>query len=577
MTDAESSTRGSKLTRSGTARIRSYAIPDSRSSSVEESQSSRIPATGREQQIYDDGKIRSCRRTKQNVKDIKETVEDTDGPNLKASSEGLEALRAVIPAERNDPSVRNSVEVAPKKANASKSATRFGKRAKTVATKVKNAKEISANTQYSENSVKPTTNIENKADVEVQAKPHRSKPSTQKRKLEEITIKGEEGKDSPGKSKRKRKTKEEKEAETMPLAARSTGLRMFVGAHVSAAKGVHNAITNSVHIGGNAFALFLKSQRKWENPPLQDEHKIQFKALTTQHKYDAARHILPHGSYLVNLAQEDTTKAQKAYTAFIDDLHRCQALGIKLYNFHPGFTGSSPRAAAIARIATHLNAAHMATDSITTLLETMAGAGNVIGSTFTDLRDIIALVRDKSRIGVCLDTCHIFAAGYDLRSPDSFAAVLEDFERTVGLRYLKALHLNDSKTPLGSHRDLHANIGTGFLGLSAFWNVMNERRFEGLPMVLETPIDREDADGKAVEDKGVWAREIKLLEGLVGMEMDEKAFRVMETELAQGGQADREKHQSAFERKVAKEAEDINQGKGKRKRRTRAEESESEG
>lgn len=179
----------------------------------------------------------------------------------------------------------------------------------------------------------------------------------------------------------------------------------------------------------------------------------------------------------------------------------------------------------------------MATNSITPLLETMAGTGNMIGSTFTDLRDIIALVRDKSRIGVCLDTCHVFAAGYDLRSTGSFAAVLEDFEHFVGLRYLKALHLNDSKTPLGSHRDLHANIGTGFLGLSAFWNVMNERRFEGLPMVLETPIDREDADGKAIEDKGVWAREIKLLEGLVGMEMEGKAFRAMAAELAQIGRA----------------------------------------
>lgn len=219
----------------------------------------------------------------------------------------------------------------------------------------------------------------------------------------------------------------------------------------------------------------------------------------------------------------------------------------------------------------------MSTNSITPLLETMAGAGNVIGSTFTDLRDIIALVQDKSRIGVCLDTCHVFAAGYDLRSPGSFAAVLEDFERTVGLQYLKALHLNDSKTPLGSHRDLHANIGTGFLGLRAFWNIMNERRFEGLPMVLETPIDRENADGKAVEDEGVWAREIKLLEGLVGMEMEEKAFRAMEDELAREGQADREKHQSAFERKVAKEAGAVDKGKGKRKRKARLEESESEG
>lgn len=209
----------------------------------------------------------------------------------------------------------------------------------------------------------------------------------------------------------------------------------------------------------------------------------------------------------------------------------------------------------------------MATKSITPVLETMAGTGNVIGSSFTDLRDIIALVRDKSRVGVCLDTCHVFAAGYDLRKPSSFAAVLEDFDSTVGLRYLKALHLNDSKTPLGSHRDLHANIGTGFLGLSAFWNVMNERRFEGLPMVLETPIEREDADGKVGEDKRVWAREIKLLEGLVGMKMEGKAFRAMEAELAQEGQADREKHQSAFERKAAKEAEAVNMNKGKRKRR----------
>lgn len=207
----------------------------------------------------------------------------------------------------------------------------------------------------------------------------------------------------------------------------------------------------------------------------------------------------------------------------------------------------------------------------------MAGTGNVIGSTFTDLREIIALVEDKSRIGVCLDTCHVFAAGYDLRSPSSFAAVLEDFDSTVGLRYLKALHLNDSKTPLGSHRDLHANIGTGFLGLSAFWNVMNEPRFEGLPMVLETPIDREGADGKSVEDKGVWAREIKLLEGLVGLEMEGKAFRAMEAELAREGQADREKHQSAFERKVAKQTKAVNKQKGKRKRGTGAEENDSEG
>ncbi|KAL8999213.1 MAG: hypothetical protein Q9169_001878 [Polycauliona sp. 2 TL-2023] len=397
----------------------------------------------------------------------------------------------------------------------------------------------------------------------------------------------------PKKPKAKRKTKEEKEAEAMPLAARSTGLRMFIGAHVSGAKGVQNAVTNCVHIGGNAFALFLKSQRKWENPPLQDEHRDGFKTNCVEHKYDATRHILPHGSYLVNLAQEDPDKAKQAYSSFLEDLQRCEALGVKLYNFHPGTTNNAPRPAAIARIASALNRAHDSTTTVTPLLETMAGSGNVIGSTFSDLAAIISLVSDKSRIGVCLDTCHLFAAGYDLRTPTTFSAVMNDLDKTVGLKYVKALHLNDSKAPFGSRRDLHANIGTGFLGLRAFWNVMNERRFEGLPMVLETPIDRKvdggdgeekvkkdmPSDGedkqaskrkgsgkgeakakgiakpkeKTVEDKHIWAREIKLLERLIGMDVESEEFRRIEKELADQGAEERGKYQEAFERKVEKE------------------------
>ena len=150
----------------------------------------------------------------------------------------------------------------------------------------------------------------------------------------------------------------------------------------------------------------------------------------------------------------------------------------------PGTTNNAPRPAAIARIASALNRAHASTTTVTPLLETMAGSGNVIGATFNDLASIISLVEDKSRIGVCLDTCHVFAAGYDLRTPASFSSVMKDLDETVGMKYVKALHLNDSKAPFGSRRDLHANIGTGFLGLRAFWNVMNEKRFEGLPMVL---------------------------------------------------------------------------------------------
>ncbi len=260
--------------------------------------------------------------------------------------------------------------------------------------------------------------------------------------------------EAPKKTRRPRKTKEEKEAEAMPLATRTPNLPLYIGAHVSSAKGVQNSITNAVHIGANALALFLKSQRKWDNPPLVPSHRDQFISACASHGYDPGAHILPHGSYLVNLAQADPTKATQAYNGFIDDLHRCEALGIRLYNFHPGSTGPFPRPSAIARIAAALNRAHAETSTVIPVLETMAGAGNVIGSTFEDLRDIIALVEQKERIGVCLDTCHVFAAGYDIRSPAAFEATMSNFDKVVGLRYLRALHLNDSKAPLGSHRDL---------------------------------------------------------------------------------------------------------------------------
>jgi len=284
-----------------------------------------------------------------------------------------------------------------------------------------------------------------------------------------------------------------------------------------------------------------------------------------------AKHCLPHGSYLVNLAQSDKDKAAQAYDCFLDDLRRCEALGITLYNFHPGSTLGDTKAAAVGRIAAQLNKAHRATASVVTVLENMAGGGNVVGGRFEDLRDIIAAVDDKSRVGVCLDTCHAFAAGYDLRTPDAFAAAVAEFDRVVGARYLRALHLNDSKAPLASHRDLHANIGTGFLGLRAFHSIVNHAAFAGLPMVLETPIDRRGPDGKTVEDKRVWADEIKLLESLVGMDADGDVFRAKEAELRDQGAEERKRVQAQVDKKAEKVAKK-GKGRGKKKVETTDEE-----
>jgi AP endonuclease-1 len=381
----------------------------------------------------------------------------------------------------------------------------------------------------------------------------------------------------PAPKKRKTASKKKEAEDTMPLATRTAVATlkraMYLGAHVSGAGGVQNAIQNANHIGANAFALFLKSQRKWASPPLADETKDQFHAMLKQHDYDSRKHILPHGSYLVNLAQVDNAKATQAFDNFLDDLQRCEALGITLYNFHPGSTGGAAMDSACARIAAHLNKAHKATSSVVTVLENMCGSGNVVGSRFEELRDIIALVDDKSRVGVCLDTCHAFAAGYDLRTPEAFANTMAEFDSVVGMKYLRAFHINDSKAPLGSHRDLHANIGTGFLGLRAFHNIMNHAPLQGLPMVLETPIEEKGPDGKTVENKQIWADEIKLLESLIGADVESAEFKEKEQELQAKGAAERQKIQEQVDKKAAKDAKQAAKGKGKGRRKKKDEES----
>ncbi|KAK0731589.1 xylose isomerase-like protein [Lasiosphaeris hirsuta] len=364
--------------------------------------------------------------------------------------------------------------------------------------------------------------------------------------------------EKPAAKKRKTAPTAKKAEGSMPLAARtavaSLPRAMYIGAHVSGAGGVQNSIINAAQIGANAFAVFLKSQRKWTSPPLAADAKSQFLSLSEQHNYDAAKFVLPHGSYLVNLAQADETKAAQAYDNFIDDLQRCEALGIGLYNFHPGSTGGDTMAAACGRIAAQLNRSHKATKSVVTLIENMCGSGNIVGSRFEELRDIIAAVDDKSRVGVCIDTCHAFAAGYDLRSPEAFSETMAEFDAIVGMQYLRAFHLNDSKAPFGSHRDLHANIGTGFLGLRAFHNIMNHEPFQNLPMVLETPIDEKGPDGKSVENKQIWADEIKLLEGLIGQNAKSEEFQAQELELQARGADERKKIQDQVDKKVGKDA-----------------------
>ncbi|KAJ0419399.1 xylose isomerase-like protein [Aspergillus carlsbadensis] len=411
---------------------------------------------------------------------------------------------------------------------------------------------------------------------------------------------------------KKARKKTKKDQVEMPLRARTQGLRMYVGAHVSAAGGVHNAVNNSLQIGGNAFALFLKNQKRWENPPLQDEPRDNFLRLCKEQGYDAAKYVLPHGSYLVNLAQEDKAKSKQAYDAFLDDLNRCESLGIKLYNFHPGSANKSSFPAALARLAKALTNALTATKSVVPVLETMCGHGSTIGGSLSEFRDLLALIPKEhhARIGICIDTCHSFAAGYDLVSPEGFQAFLKEFEDLVGIQHLRALHLNDSKAPRGSNRDLHANIGTGFLGLRAFHNVMNEPRFEGIPMILETPIKRPPSTSKAaptttvneageddydeegsddeiklkktakktpakkpaaaraelVEDLSVWAREIELLESLIGMDPESSKFLEIEATLSEEGRETREKHMAQYKKKL--ETEEKKKGKGQGKQKT---------
>ncbi|KAH7081966.1 DNA-lyase [Paraphoma chrysanthemicola] len=414
---------------------------------------------------------------------------------------------------------------------------------------------------------KTSTKIEEEV-AEADNSPRSKRRTNKKVKVEEEVLEDEvKVEDGDGKvkvTKKATKAKKKHPVETIVVErTQNTALRM--GAHVSIAGGIHNAITNVLMIGANAFALFMKNQRKWENPPLDPEFAKLFIAGCKEHGIDPSTCCLPHGSYLVNLAHPDADRKKQAYDSFLDDLIRCHKLGILLYNFHPGNANAGTREEGIRLIAENINRAHKdpATGKVVAILETMATLGNTIGGTFKDLKEIIDQVDDKSRVGVCLDTCHVFAAGYDLRTPEAYAETMALFDKEIGLQYLKALHVNDSKAPFSSNRDLHARIGTGYLGLRAFHNIVNDTRLHGLPMVLETPVDVIGEDGKKFEDKSIWAREIKMLESLVGMDVESDEFKEMEAKLQKEGEAQRKETGDAFDKKQAKAAKPARASKAK--------------
>ena len=273
----------------------------------------------------------------------------------------------------------------------------------------------------------------------------------------------------------------------------------YVGAHVSASGGVENAPLNAHKIGARAFAVFTKNQRQWKAGPLSDRSIEAFKRNCAELGY-APEHILPHDSYLINLGHPERDGLTKSREAFLDEFQRCEQLGLKYLNFHPGsHLGKVPETECLRRISESINWTLDKTLGVTAVIENTAGQGGHVGYRFEHLSEIIDGIIDRSRVGVCLDTCHAYAAGYDLRTPEGYEKTVREFDRIVGLRYLRAMHLNDCKKEIGSRVDRHESIGRGTLGGESFGLIMADPRMDDIPLILETP------------DDSLWPAEIALL------------------------------------------------------------------
>ena len=277
----------------------------------------------------------------------------------------------------------------------------------------------------------------------------------------------------------------------------------FLGAHVSAQGGVTKVFENAENIGARAFALFTKNQRRWDSKPLEEKEIKKFKELLEKSGI-SPNYILPHNSYLQNLGNADVEKREKSLNSFIDEMERCNLLGLKYINIHPGsHLNEISVDECIKLIANSINIAIKKVPNVTVVLENTAGQGSNIGSKFEEIEKIINLIEDKSRIGVCIDTCHTIAAGYELKDEKGYEETMSEFEKHIGFKYLRGVHLNDSKFDTGSRKDRHDSIGKGVLGEEFFIRFMNDKRFDNIPIILETI------------DNNIWKQEIEYLYSLI--------------------------------------------------------------
>ncbi|QBX69157.1 deoxyribonuclease IV [Serratia quinivorans] len=273
----------------------------------------------------------------------------------------------------------------------------------------------------------------------------------------------------------------------------------FVGAHVSASGGVDQAVIRAHELEATAFALFTKNQRQWKAAPLPADVIDKFKSACAQYGYGPGQ-ILPHDSYLINLGHPVTEALEKSREAFLDEMQRCEQLGLTLLNFHPGsHLMQIDEDKCLARIAESINLVLDKTSGVTAVIENTAGQGSNLGFKFEHLAAIIDGVEDKSRVGVCIDTCHAFAAGYDLRTEETCEQTFKELGEVVGFNYLRGMHLNDAKSEFGSRVDRHHSLGEGNIGKTVFSYIMRDPRFDKIPLILETV------------NPDIWAEEIAWL------------------------------------------------------------------
>ena len=277
----------------------------------------------------------------------------------------------------------------------------------------------------------------------------------------------------------------------------------LIGAHVSASNGVSQAPINAHAIGADAFALFTRNPSRWQSKPISDKEAQAFKDNCIKLGYTPDK-ILPHDSYLINLGAPETEKLEKSREAFLDEMQRCEQLGLTMLNFHPGsHLNMMPADDCLDLIAASINIILEKTSGVKAVIENTAGQGSNLGYSFEQIAHIIDKVEDKSRVGVCIDSCHAFAAGYDLSTIDGYADTWRRFDEIVGFKYLSGMHLNDTKKGLASKVDRHETLGNGVLGADFFSFLMNDPRMDNIPLILETP------------NEEIWAQEINWLKSLI--------------------------------------------------------------